>query len=648
MTTPPTTDGPKRTAGRKKQTTDAGRAILNRERRRMAREHAAESEEMVAEYRRQAEMRARRLNGAADPVRTTQRAIDRGLVKRVAGVLAAEDLTFTMQAHPSPDQKSSAWTDFKLIFIHYATFRDEKGEPDYRMIAANFRGLAYHEGGHIRWTVPFKNLVHLATGEETNRFDYLSKPWNILEDQRMETAVVSDAPTKARYFLPMVMEHNCPTKTMLAMNYPYIVWRKYLPPKLRSEGRKLFIASHPKVTDALCTEMEAIIQRYVFANSPVDMLDAVREFDTFWKAYITPSVPEDATHRTASKRDPEDLTNEMFDPPIDVDDDVDGGDVAGDAGAQDDGDGKGETESDSNGAGGKGAGNGDGEPEPEITDEDIHDMLAEAEEARNNDRSLDSDEHAMYEAAQEYGSTLPTYSTGVDTDTELQAQADNLAYEVENAFQAATMDRAPAWVEQQERGIVNVLRYTTREPGQIDFYRQWTDDEQPGFNMAVSVMLDYSGSMQGKEKELAAAGYAAKNACQRLNIPCTVTLWNSSAMLLWDHNDKADFLPVIKPAGGTNPTEALDDIFAQRFDKQVHVVLILTDGSWSTSTAFSDYRADGTFFVVLSYDELIRTANNRAAQVAMYGPDVSLGIDNLMQIPRILEQSLVDAVTMVR
>ena len=214
-------DGPKRTAGRKKQTTDMGRQILNRERRRMAAAQAQEAQEMVDEYRRQAEQRANKLQTVDAPDRKKQRAIDRGLVKRVAGVLASEGLTFKMHCNESDDATSQAWTDFSQISITYGSFEDAKGNPDYRMIAANFRGLAYHEGGHIRWTIPFRTLVEMATGEvKSNRFDHLHKSWNLLEDQRMETAVVSDSPAKAKYFLPMVMEHNCPTNAMLAMNYP--------------------------------------------------------------------------------------------------------------------------------------------------------------------------------------------------------------------------------------------------------------------------------------------------------------------------------------------------------------------------------------------------------------------------------------------
>ena len=635
-----------RRVGRKKVTSDLGRQMLNRERRRLAREQAFESHEMVMEYRRQQEQKEKALEKVSSPERQLGRAIDRGLVRRVAGVLAAEDLTFNMKAVPSDDARSSAWTDFVQIYVRYGMFTNADGTPNYRMIAANFRGLAYHEGGHIRWSIPFRMLVKLATGEDTNRLDHLSKAWNILEDQRMETAVVSDSPAKAKYLLPMVMQHNCADVEMLANNYPYIVWRKYLPAKLRREGRKAFLASHSSMTEALCTEMEAIIERYVRATDPVAMLDAVIDFDAIYKSKINYSLPYDESHRTQS-RDLEDFNpNEALDIPIDPDFDEDEAE-------NEDPDEEGQAQSQGQDDGGDGAGTGSPDEmatppdtDDEITDEDLKEMLEDAEEERDADRQLDLDEQAMYEASREFGSTLPVYSPGVDTNTEMLLRANNLAYEVENAFHAATMDKAPAWVEQQDRGVLNVIRYATRQPGDREFYKQWIDDDQPGFNIAVSVLLDNSTSMKGSTEELAAAGYATKLVCERLEIPCTVTLWNTTAQLLWDHHDKAEYLPTIVATGGTNPREALEDLFCQGFNKSVHIVLILTDGAWSGQTLFADYAQAGRHFLVLSYDENQSTANMRADQIRNMGADTSLPITDLMMIPQALEEALADAVTM--
>ena len=132
-------------------------------------------------------------------------------------------------------------------------------------------------------------------------------------------------------------------------------------------------------------------------------------------------------------------------------------------------------------------------------------------------------------------------------------EASNLAEDMQRSFEAATMDIAPAWHEEQRRGIVNVLRYATRQPGDVEFFRGWVDNGAPGHDIAVSVLLDYSGSMGGVTEQLAKVAFASKAACHRLGMPCTVVLWDTNARTLWDAGETAEHLPVIQAAGGTNP-----------------------------------------------------------------------------------------------
>lgn len=760
------TDGPRRQAGRKKLTTDVGRTIQNRERRRLAREQAQESQDIVDEYRRQAKQRQEILTNATKPSTQMKRAIDRGLIKRLAGVMASEDLDVRLRATQVQGAQSSAWTDFRNIEVYYATFTDAKGNPDYRLIAANLRGLAYHEAGHCRWTIPFPTLVEQVQGVASNRFDHLHKAWNFLEDQRMETAVVSDSPAKAKYLLPMVMQHNCPDVSMLAANYPLLVWRKYLPSRLRQQARRLFMLAHPLMTEERTALMEQIIEDYVLATDVQTMFSRVQDFHDLYTNYINPVIPGDDSHdrgRTTpqgnTKPDddmllipidpgmlqddddgddgegfdapdepvptssddlsPEELEHlaEVFhwlyrDPSVLVrigyydptaqpeaqeDDgppqpgsppDDQGGDESdeddedatdsdgsqsgsdsvendtddGDEGTSDDADGQGQDEGDDAEHGDEGTGAGsdasdtegsdddDSEYDEPITDDELEQMLQDAEDERNADRNLDVDERSMYEAASEFGSSLTSYDNGVRQDNDLQTRADNLAYEVEQAFHAATMDKAPQWVEQQNRGILNVLRYETRQPGQTDFCRQWTDDDAPGLNIAVSVLLDYSSSMMSHADELSAAGFACKRACDRLEVPCTVTLWNTDARLLWDHYDKVDALPAIQPAGGTNPGRALDDLFVQRFDKPLHIVIIMTDGQWNgtnTPGAVTPYLSNGTLMIGLAYDPELTTAMRYAESMRSYGVPTVQAINTLTMIPRVMEQALAEATMMV-
>ena len=112
--------------------------------------------------------------------------------------------------------------------------------------------------------------------------------------------------------------------------------------------------------------------------------------------------------------------------------------------------------------------------------------------------ALDDDVEAFQEALENRVSELNPYTGGISGDAEAANEAEALADEIERSFQAATMDRQPAWVEGQNRGIINVGRYEVARQSpafDTDFYRDWVEDDQPGYNMAVSLMLDYSSSM---------------------------------------------------------------------------------------------------------------------------------------------------------
>ena len=86
--------------------------------------------------------------------------------------------------------------------------------------------------------------------------------------------------------------------------------------------------------------------------------------------------------------------------------------------------------------------------------------------------------------------------------------------------------------------------------------------------------------MSSHTTQLAQAGYACKLACQKLEIPCTVVLWDTEALTLWDANEPPRSMPTIVANGGTVPDMALGDLDNQRCDRSKHLVLIMTDGQW--------------------------------------------------------------------
>jgi hypothetical protein len=770
-------------ASRRKVTTDLGRQIMQRERQRLAREQAALGEQLADEAKRALAKRATN----ARKTQPEQIAVSRGIVRRFGAVLQSEGVNATIIATPSSDM--SAWTDFDKIVINYRL------HDDVRLLAATMRGLAYHEGGHCRFTLPFVQLIE-AAGLKYDRkvHDQYHKAWNGLEDQRMETAVVSDSPRKAAYLTPTIMTEMADNVNTAAANWPLFIFRKYLPRKVRRGARTLFVAKHNLMGldgERLAKAWERVTAEYVLADNAPDMWTAVLTAHELLKLTQTvPALQADESHNQQhrSERDnlddalvipidpgmlgdgelididdeefvidttdpavaehlanifialfshPETLLRVVYAAPVmsdepskggggssstptdedgdegeDGDDDEDdasdadsestvgGGseddDETDESGSQNHSKGDADDDGDDDGDDDEGAGSdalddadddedaehyanegertsgvdpeqeggaegkhddeevdadldytdrSDDEDDEELTDDDLNEALQEAEAERDEDDALDGDVHAFQDVLDTRVSDLTPYNTHASTDLEATAAAVNLATELEQSFYASTMDAAPAWVEQQRRGVLNVLRYRTRQPGDAEIFKQWTEDDQPGFNIAVSLLLDYSGSMGGYTEELAQAGYATKLACMKLGIPCTVTLWDTGAQVLWDANEEADSLPVIESAGGTDPSVALADLPNQRFDKGQHIVMIMTDGEWQGNQANSGYLASyneqGRIFIGCGFNSGYGSGELLADKLRRYGCDESYAIKSLMEIPSLLEQTLV-------
>lgn len=692
---------------RRKALTESGRALLNQQRQKLNREQAALGERLVNEARA-----AQQFQQYVDMrYKPTFNAVSRGILRRVAGVLASEGVTPAIEVH---EGSFAAYTDFDSITVSYPA----DAEEDVRLTAATLRGLLYHEGGHIRWTTPYLNMLKEAKaafpeyeweklildagggGLHNSRFHHA---WNALEDQRMETAVVSDSPRKAMYFTPVILKHLAANPMEAAANYPLLIWRRYLPRHVRAASRQAFIAFHDAVGDVdglgLARAFEQVITNYVTADNAKDMFIAVLAMVKLLELHTPAFDLGDAGHggldnngRRGNGGGNKTVVSIPISPDM-LDDDVDKGEgedgegqpteagtpVSGEQGKgtaaekgkgkkviatqpmpsdgaskaeseASDGQGKGKgegdkSESDADGGDGESEGDepGDGagsEAGTHDTEKDFQDALKEAiqdaEAARDSDRALDGDEDAFRQAIDNSHSKLPVYVGGRSKDNARSGKAEAVSQQIEDAFMEATMDRMPGWLQQQRRGILDVNRWEMRAPGNVDVFRQFNEDDAPGYNLAVSILLDYSGSMGHAVGDLAMAAYASKLACQRLGIPCTVTLWDTSAATLWDGTEQAAGLPIINTAGGTNPSVALGDLDNQRFDKDQHLVMVMTDGLWDGEwhkQTISAFNRPGRRFIGFGYGVDEKNLNRLGFKDAFQ-------ITDLMVIPKVLERIL--------
>ena len=720
---------------RRKVTTELGKSLMQRERQRLVREQAELAQRMAedAQNARQAALQ-QAVDSTRNPYKSIDRAVQRSIVKRITGVLASEGVTPSIQVQPIPDSQSiNAWTDFERIFVGYHVYSDMK------LTAAILRGLFYHEGGHIRWTVPYLDLVEQATALGWNGDTRglgereLHRAWNSLEDQRMETAVTTDSPRKAGYFTPTVLGELCATVDDAASNWPLLVWRRYLPAKVVAGARRLFVVRNNEPVAQL---IEMIVDDYVNASDAQTMMEAVVDMAVAFQS-ITPLAYnlDQAGHQKQGKRkrkfDPTALSipvppqeggceggEDEGDDPTSLDDltleeikhvmeilaatwmhpetlvniqyvqqtqskeKQQGG--GGDGGSKskekdkekaeskpkadkseekDDESEEGQDEADSTdkddeskddeskdqGGGSQDVGGTSGshskdeqaeDSDAPLEQGDLDKAIEEAEAERLSDATLDADVDAFAEAQDNAASRLEPYKAGRHTDVLLIAAAENLADGMYNSFQTLTVDKAPDWHEQQRRGILNVNRYMTRQPGDVEFFRGYVDNGAPACDIAVSLLLDFSGSMGGSVQQLSQVAYACKVACTKLNVPCTVTLWDTDAQVLFDANEQADCVPTITARGGTNPTIALNDLVNQRFNKPKHLVLIMTDDAWGAgSPSLTSYSEEGRIILGLGYTQ--GTYNEYMAEsMKTRGADDAYSIANLAEIPRYLEQTL--------
>jgi hypothetical protein len=139
--------------------------------------------------------------------------------------------------------------------------------------------------------------------------------------------------------------------------------------------------------------------------------------------------------------------------------------------------------------------------------------------------------------------------------------------------------------------------------------------------------------------KLGVAAYAIKTACDVCSVPCTVSVFDTSAHLLWDAEDRPLSIPdAFCPLGGTDPTEALDVVDSQMHDKARHLVVIMTDGAWGgwQHKSLANYQYPNRDLVVLFW-------NTKPTAIPGIEGVTHARIDSLMEIPQIVRRYLTQA-----
>lgn len=528
------------------------------------------------------------------------------------------------------------------------------------------------------------------------------RAWNILEDQRMEALVLDASPHIATYLSVLVLNHivtasRSPRTEINGRAWPLVAGRKYLPTSLRRSVKQAWAVDVPNGASA--NEVSAIVSDYCKATTAGEMLacivrlveamggmdlpnnvDEHGEMEGRWKRAgkndekgrkSLADQGAQADERDDDEEDEEDDSNapskddryEDGNPRAgagddDSDDDSEAEGGSGDDEADDDGDdeaeggSKGSSDSDDEDSAddsdesGESAGSEAAEPTfPEAAQEALDEVM---DEITDSEESLE-DLQAMNSAYHSDQGLLPASSFDrPNNDAEMVAKAHAIVDDVVQSFRVATEDCAPHWETGQRAGVLEPIRYLTRQPGDLEIFRRYADDGDPGTDIAVTVFLDISCSMQGSGSALGAAAWAVKTACGQLDVDCDVNLFDTEGYTLWGTDEEPTCVPEIASAGGTDPCPAFDaTLYAER-SKKHHVVIIMTDGEWSDDgykwlkkNRVSNQHVMGFYYSPSRVGQKMSPNHGWANRI---GAQEGYNIGDLMDIPRALEAMLVSLV----
>lgn len=544
------------------------------------------------------------------------------------------------------DTDIRAYTDFKTITVQAKTNAiDLKDFESVAEFVFKVKGAVYHEGGHVLFTEPFSNLMEYADTHpvlkprvdqviSSTGLGVFQRCWNIIEDQRMEMAMVTVSPMLSTYFTSVVL-NVVVNKDELHMNWPYLTGRTYLPMDIRREFRRKALASK---CGHLVTAIDSVVARYRVARTKEEMIVALLDFYGLMLQWGLMSSEHETRHshyhRPSGSKGPKELpdmdprtgyegeSNEPEDeesegegaggsPEADKDGNPAESEAKGSANDEvdegtpqpsdrptndsqpkgNDNDSNGKSGENANDPGGQGAGKGKG---------DLNDLINEALEALKPKVTADIKEFVS-SINEELTKELRRDETMYPMRSEDVAEAVTIKSGIISSLEHLIDQTSPSWRFRQEHGVLDPTAYVMREPGDTDYWSGLDDMGNRGFDLSVSVILDTSYSMENHTDKVSRVGLGIRLACDELDIPCDVSTFNSVEGAVYRAGEPTQ--PVtVRANGGTEPAGILSMLDSQRHDKRRHLVVILTDGEWSECPSLSPYSAPGRYFLLVGFN----------------------------------------------
>lgn len=169
--------------------------------------------------------------------------------------------------------------------------------------------------------------------------------------------------------------------------------------------------------------------------------------------------------------------------------------------------------------------------------------------------------------------------------------ADRFAFELERL----RIENDPMWRLEQPVGRLNVARTIHADINDIDrLFDRW-DTGNDNRDIEAVILLDNSGSMSYRMSEALQATWVIKKALEAIDSRVTVFRFNNDGRLLYGADDKAtpNTYRYIGSNGGTNPYQALmeSERILSNSDRNIKLIFTVSDGGWDNSQACDEIMA---------------------------------------------------------
>ena len=635
-----------------------------------------------------------------DPDAGKSQALAYGISNLSAKVLSSLKINvpmFLKQSHNGKQVRATARTNFKSITLNVNTRSFDMNDRDSVIdLMYMIKGLVYHEGGHIMWTLPFPKLqeqakpmagtaarsvwpdqtvgrpgVSTAFGDIVLKyapelFDDIDKglrsnmyklhdAWNILEDQRMETAMCTTSPVMAKYFTNIVLNIVINDNNVKHV-WPYIAGRTYLPKAIRQHIRDQ--AELHKYA-SIIPEMNDIIMRYRKSNDVFEMYECVLLFaeclqvwgvntptiggvdgHTFDGDYYEPDTKGVTELPIVPNPDKNDLESPNGDnkssskePPTSNEGEPTGALVPKELTDDEVSANKDKARDVPDDPQSETSGNGSSAPNPTPSD-----VFKETLKNVNKELNASVTENELMSFVNEINeanssSIKPDLSLS-KMDTEQIKATDEVTNGMRNVLEHLVVQNEPNWVHYQDEGVLDPTAFAMRQNGDTDYWSGLNGVGANGHDLAVSLLIDTSGSMQGNTSDVSIAAIGIRKACDALGIPCTVTSFNDDVFMVAKADEEIEY-PCVRSTGGTSVLNAFRALADQRYNKKNHLAVVLTDGEWFDVEDMRPWGDPGRYFLLVGFNMPVTTLLNKGANQVVVVSEVS-------ELPALVTGALID------